>query len=185
MATAPTISQQPTGVVLCPSSSALFSVFAASTPPFTFLWQWQPTPGTAWVNIVDGPNTDPLGGPHRFTAAGARAGTVTIGNVGGSSTASSHWEKRCIVSNICGSVTSDTATLTILSGSDPACGGPGCDPDVNQDGNADQGDIDYLINVVAGGENTTNIDPDFNRDGNSDQGDIDTLINVIAGGICP
>ena len=63
--------------------------------------------------------------------------------------------------------------------------GSGCDPDVNQDGNADQGDIDYLINVIAGGTNPTGVDPDFNRDGNSDQGDIDALVNVIAGGNCP
>ena len=60
-----------------------------------------------------------------------------------------------------------------------------CDPDVNQDGNADQGDIDYLINVVAGGDNPTNIDADFNHDGNVDQGDIDGLVNVVAGGACP
>ena len=66
----------------------------------------------------------------------------------------------------------------------PPLGG-GCDPDLNQDGNADQGDIDYLINVVAGGANPTGIDPDFNQDGNVDQGDIDALINVIAGGDCP
>ncbi len=62
---------------------------------------------------------------------------------------------------------------------------PVCDPDLNQDGNADQGDVDYLINVIAGGANTTGIDPDFNQDGNSDQGDIDALVNVIAGGACP
>jgi hypothetical protein len=62
---------------------------------------------------------------------------------------------------------------------------PPCDPDVNQDGNVDQGDIDYLINVVAGGPNDTGIDPDFNRDGNVDQGDIDSLVNVVAGGNCP
>ncbi|MFA6043432.1 MAG: DNRLRE domain-containing protein [Phycisphaerales bacterium] len=60
-----------------------------------------------------------------------------------------------------------------------------CDPDLNQDGNADQGDVDYLVNVVAGGPNDTGIDPDFNIDGNVDQGDIDALINVIAGGECP
>ncbi len=63
--------------------------------------------------------------------------------------------------------------------------GASCDPDVNQDGNADQGDVDYLINVIAGGINYTNIDPDFNQDGNADQGDIDALINVIAGATCP
>ncbi|MFA6044135.1 MAG: alpha-amylase family glycosyl hydrolase [Phycisphaerales bacterium] len=60
-----------------------------------------------------------------------------------------------------------------------------CDPDVNQDGNADQGDVDYLINVVAGGDNPSNIDPDFNQDGNVDQGDVDSLIDVVAGGDCP
>ncbi len=62
---------------------------------------------------------------------------------------------------------------------------PVCDPDVNQDGNADQGDVDYIINVIAGGDNPTGIDPDFNLDGNADQGDIDALVNVIAGGACP
>ena len=62
---------------------------------------------------------------------------------------------------------------------------PACDPDVNQDGNIDQGDIDYLITVVAGGANPTGIDADFNQDGNIDQGDIDALVNVVAGGACP
>ena len=61
----------------------------------------------------------------------------------------------------------------------------GCDADANQDGNVDQGDVDYVINVVAGGDNPTNFDGDFNRDGNVDQGDIDALINVVAGGDCP
>ena len=60
-----------------------------------------------------------------------------------------------------------------------------CDPDVNQDGNTDQTDIEYFINVVAGGPNPTGIDPDFNQDGNVDSGDTDALINVVAGGACP
>jgi hypothetical protein len=60
-----------------------------------------------------------------------------------------------------------------------------CEPDLNQDGNVDQDDIAYLINVISGGENPTGIDPDFNQDGNADQDDITALINVIAGGACP
>ncbi|MBI1191324.1 MAG: hypothetical protein GC200_11670 [Tepidisphaera sp.] len=64
-------------------------------------------------------------------------------------------------------------------------GSPACDPDVNQDGVADQGDVDYLINVIAGGENPSGIDPDFNHDGVGDQGDVDALINTIASGQCP
>ena len=64
-------------------------------------------------------------------------------------------------------------------------GVPYCDPDMNWDGNADASDLDYLINVIAGGENPTGRNPDFNRDGNVDQGDIDALINYTAGGACP
>ncbi|MCC6951634.1 MAG: lamin tail domain-containing protein [Phycisphaerales bacterium] len=63
--------------------------------------------------------------------------------------------------------------------------GPSCDPDVNQDGNVDQDDVSYLINVVGGGENPTGIDPDFNQDGNVDQDDIAALINTVGGGGCP
>jgi hypothetical protein len=61
----------------------------------------------------------------------------------------------------------------------------GCDPDLNQDGNVDQDDVSYLINVVGGGGNPTGIDPDFNQDGNVDQDDVSALINVVAGGPCP
>lgn len=57
--------------------------------------------------------------------------------------------------------------------------------DYNVDGNNDQGDIDYLINVIAGGDNPGHVPPDFNYDGNTDQGDIDALLNAIAGGGCP
>jgi len=81
-----------------------------------------------------------------------------------------------VFSNSCGAVTSQVATVVVA---------PVCDPDVNQDGNVDQGDVDYLVNVIAGGENPTGIDPDFTRDGNADQGDVDALVNAVAGGACP
>lgn len=62
---------------------------------------------------------------------------------------------------------------------------PACDPDLNQDGNADQDDVLYLVNVIGGGDNPAGIDPDFNHDGNADQDDISALIDVVAGGTCP
>lgn len=62
---------------------------------------------------------------------------------------------------------------------------PLCDADLNQDGNVDQDDVGYLINVVGGGDNSTGIDPDFNHDGNIDQDDVAALITVVAGGDCP
>ncbi|MBI1190466.1 MAG: hypothetical protein GC200_07300 [Tepidisphaera sp.] len=75
-----------------------------------------------------------------------------------------------------------TVTADLHAGT---AGGVACDPDVNQDGVADQGDVDYLINVIAGGDNPTGINPDFNSDGVADQGDVDALINTIASGMCP
>ncbi|MCE7973844.1 MAG: hypothetical protein DYG92_05870 [Leptolyngbya sp. PLA1] len=72
----------------------------------------------------------------------------------------------------------DNITVTRL-------GPTACDPDVNQDGNVDQDDVSYLINVVGGGDNPTGIDPDFNLDGNVDQDDVAALIDVVAGGACP
>lgn len=70
----------------------------------------------------------------------------------------------------------DEASIDIL---------PPCYADFNSDGNLDQGDIDALIDVVAGGETAIRGDPDLNRDGNVDQSDIDMAINIIAGGACP
>ena len=63
--------------------------------------------------------------------------------------------------------------------------GSSCDPDINQDGNVDQNDVDYLIDVIAGGPNPVGADPDFNQDGNVDQNDIEGLISVVSGGDCP
>ncbi|MFZ2874116.1 MAG: hypothetical protein WAZ94_06505, partial [Phycisphaerales bacterium] len=62
---------------------------------------------------------------------------------------------------------------------------PPCSPDFTNDGNVDQDDVAYLINVVSGGSNPSGRDPDFNRDGNVDQDDVSALIDVVAGGECP
>ncbi|MBI1190603.1 MAG: hypothetical protein GC200_08010 [Tepidisphaera sp.] len=61
---------------------------------------------------------------------------------------------------------------------------PPCSADFNQDGVADQGDLDYLIDIIAGAPNIHDANPDFNRDGVADQGDVDAAINVVAGGDC-
>lgn len=63
--------------------------------------------------------------------------------------------------------------------------GRSCDPDYNRDGVADQEDIAFLRDIIAGKPNTSGLDPDFNRDGVADQDDVASLINVVAGGDCP
>ncbi|MBI1189213.1 MAG: hypothetical protein GC200_00815 [Tepidisphaera sp.] len=174
--TNPVIQSNPAPVSLCPGASpAVFSVGVTGAGPFTYRWLLNNNP------LFDGPNGGGHGGGS--VISGATSATITIDFP-------SNWADvgnySCMVSNACGPTTSAPAALVILSAVDPACtGSPTCNPDMNQDGVADQGDVDYLINVIAGGANPTNIDPDFNHDGVADQGDVDALVNVIAGGPCP
>lgn len=77
----------------------------------------------------------------------------------------------------------DAVTINLPTG--PYCGTRQCIIDFNDDGNADQDDVIYLLNVIAGGENPSGNDPDFNRDGNLDQDDVLALINAVGGGDCP
>lgn len=70
----------------------------------------------------------------------------------------------------------------VAGGSLPRC----VDPDFNRDGNVDQDDVVYLIQVVGGGSNPSGIDPDWNKDGNIDQDDVQALINYVSEGAgCP
>ncbi|MBI1191252.1 MAG: hypothetical protein GC200_11300 [Tepidisphaera sp.] len=163
--TQPSVNINPVPVQVCGggTGSAMFSVGAAGSAPFTYHWR----KGSVPIDAVANPS--------------AATQNLVIANVTGADGAS----YDCVITNSCGNATSNPALLTVLSPTDPACGGPTCDPDVNQDGVADQGDVDYLVNAIAGGGNPTGIDPDFNHDGVADQGDIDALINVIAGGQCP
>ncbi|MFA6045402.1 MAG: hypothetical protein WC718_10495 [Phycisphaerales bacterium] len=153
------ILHSPDEATVCPGKTGVLSVVAAGATSY----QWYRR------DIAQ-----PLNDTQIYTGATiAGSHTAQLSVIGAQAADRVHY--YCVVSNACGSSTSTSALLNVLA----------CCPDVNDDGNVDQGDIDYLINVVAGGPNPAAIDPDFNRDGNADQGDVDSLINVVAGGDCP
>lgn len=77
----------------------------------------------------------------------------------------------------------EAVTINLPTG--PYCGTRQCIVDFNDDGNADQDDVLYLLNVVGGGENPSGYDPDVNRDGNLDKDDVALRISLVAGGDCP
>jgi spore coat protein A len=104
--------------------------------------------------------------------SGATAAYMTISNVRPGDAG----RYRCDVRDECGLFSSRNAQVLV---------NPSCDPDLNLDGNADQDDVAYLVQAIAGGPNPANADLDFNRDGNADQDDVWKLIDVIAGGRCP
>ena len=150
------ISTQPTPVSACPGELGSLTVEAAGVGTLTYRWQWR-APGGDFVDIVDGLNSQPGGGPIRFSASGARTRTVTVatgGGGGGGGTAGSHWEKRCIVSNACGTVTSDPVRFSVAAPCSLAdvcpIGGPA--PGACPDGLLTGDDFNAFIGAFAAGE---------------------------------
>jgi hypothetical protein len=133
---APSITAQPTAQAVCPEGAASFSVTVAGSGGTAIQWR----KGT--VNLADEPN-------H---ISGAHAATLTITNT----TPTDAGTYDCIVSNPCGTATSDPATLTICPG-DFDCSGA-----VNS-----QDFFDFLSAFFA-------LDPsaDFNHSGAVDSQDF-------------
>jgi hypothetical protein len=168
----PLVFVSPASTSCCPWRAVEFHADASGTGPMGYQWQVEsPASPGQWVDAPEGEYA-PLN--LTFSGSQTRDCVVTSGTTGGAAVYPSQ-RVRCVVSNTCGSAASSGAVLVALR----------CCPDVSEDGNVDQDDIAYLINVISGGENPNGIDPDFNRDGNVDQDDVAALINVVAGGPCP
>jgi len=91
----PTITQQPAAQNVCPGSTAVFSVTATGEGTLTYQWQKNQ------VNLSNGGHY-----------SGVTTATLTISNADSNDAAS----YRCVVTAGCGSVTSNSATLTVTTG---------------------------------------------------------------------
>jgi hypothetical protein len=87
------IAQQPSAAFACPGGTAAFTVSPAGSGPFTFVWRKVGTPMNAALN------------PSAATA------TLTLSNIQAADEAA----YDCIVTSSCGTTTSATATLTLVS----------------------------------------------------------------------
>lgn len=184
--TCATVFRSPACLTVCQSETSTFSVDAGGSGGVSYQWEIQASspPNEEWRTLRDGPTVLACGAIVDAANSFSQAIDIVISRCADDPAQPQEYMLRTRVANACGSVNSNPATLTIRPANDPACG-VSCDPDLNQDGNADATDVDYLINAIAGGQNPTGIDPDFNRDGNADASDIDALVNVVAGGGCP
>jgi hypothetical protein len=126
---APSVTVQPLPQIVCPGGSASFTVTAAGDGQFSYQWR------ESSANLADEPN-------H---ISGARAATLTIVNI----TVTDVGNYECVVSNACGSVTSDTSSLTI------------CPADFNCDGVVNSQDFFAYVGSFFGGL----ANADFNHDG--------------------
>lgn len=163
----------PESVTVCPGSPAPFSVTALGTGPFTYQWQlYLPPPADpgTWATLGNDPMPLPCGGNASHAYAQPPFGPSTNIRVHG---CDGPFLVRCVVTSGCMVVASRVAMISEKT------------QDYNQDGNADQDDVAYLVNVIGGGGNPTGVDPDVTGDGNVDQDDVRALVNWIAGGSCP
>jgi len=107
----PVITQQPASLAVGIGTNASFAVVASSTAPLSYHWQRNQ------ADLADG-------SPY----SGVLADTLTISGA----YAAQAGAYRCVVSNTIGSVTSEEATLQVLS------------PDFNGDGYVDMIDFSHL-----------------------------------------
>lgn len=158
-----TIPQQPEDAATCRGHNAPFSVVAAGAAPLSYQWQIQdPASPGLWFSLGNdpGPLPPPGGGAaYAFPIDSPDVSVGVLGRVG-------VFHVRCIVSNACGSATTDPAALTICA-ADFNCNGVvnsadffdylraffDADPaaDINADGNVTSQDFfDYLGAFFSG-----------------------------------
>ncbi len=176
----------PRNAVACSNVPQPFDVTAAGTGPFTYQWQWQPAgPGTAWAALGDGINADSQGIPT-FDASGSTTPSMNIDSISGLG-----GNFRCIVTNACGSATSDEATLAIPRRCSLAdIVGTGTAPTVCGDSVVDGSDFIAFINSFSTGDPAVDAladvagggDDGLTPDGIIDGSDFIAFINAFSAG---
>lgn len=153
---APSFTHHPVSTRACAGQTAAFTVQA--TPGASLRWRRNGQPLTEGQVL-------PSGG----IVSGVTSDTLLIS----APTLGTSGVFDCVAATPCGSDRSNPARFDYC-----------CDPDLTLDGNADQDDVAYLINLVGGSDNTSNVDPDLNRDGTLDQDDVVLLVDMLARGPC-
>ncbi len=93
----------------CPNIPVTFSIVPAGAGPFSHQWQTLGGPVVEWTDLVDGPNS--IGGQFLLNAVGSGSDSLTVDSGAGGWTFALSF--RCVVSNSCGTITSDPATLKL------------------------------------------------------------------------
>src|SRR5262249_48490612 len=122
---APAFAQQPGPASACRTGAAFFSLTTQGPGPFTYAWQLETEPGV-WQDLTSNAAAIPCGGDAY--AAPGNSPTVQIGV--NPCPGVNRYQVRCIVTNACGSVTSDQVTLTVNSADFNGDGAVGTDADI-------------------------------------------------------
>ena len=158
LAVGPTIGFQPAPQTICASGEAMFAVGALGSMPLTYRWQYEGVSG--WADLVDGENAVD-GGGLVIRAGGAAANQLRVERAGWARYSDpSRVRVRCVVSNTCAVVASQSALLTI------------CPADFDCDGVVGTLDYEDFVTAFEAGDDGA----DFTRDGTIDFFDYDAFV---------
>jgi len=99
---APVIVTQPQSQSTAASQAAVFSIVISGVPNPSFQWQRLPAGSSTWTHLTDG-----------GSYSGSATPTLTVANT---TLAMSGDQFQCVVTNASGAVTTNAATLTVVSG---------------------------------------------------------------------
>ncbi len=159
----------PSAQTSCTAAAAAFSVTSIGAGPHTYQWQIQTAPNS-WITLGNSPIPLSCGGSAYATPP--NAATTNIGVAPCPSISS--YDIRCVVSNACGSVTSNAATLALITG------GAG---DVNGDGAVNGGDVNAFVRVLnsIGPPSGPFCAADLNHNGIVNSADMSMLVSLLLG----
>jgi hypothetical protein len=163
--TGPDISVQPLDTSACIDQAAHFTLGATGLEPMTYRWQWQPAgASTAWVDLVAGNNTETGGAP---VINALNVGTPVLQVVPlAAYTNFADREFRCVASNACSTVTSDSATLGV------------CPVDVNCDGQVTPSDIATFVNTWSTSLTAGTLAGDYDQSGTVTPADVAAYVGA-------
>lgn len=167
-----TAAQQPISDATCTIGGSSFFASASGALPFVYQWQAELDPGI-WTDLADGDlvhNSVVLA-----TVAGATSDWLQFGGLTNFPADRPMLNLRCVLSNSCGSATTDVATLTVW---------PTATGDANQDGIIDGRDIQAFANYLAGGWSSMAgwCASDLDSDGWVDVSEVPLLSQLLLGG---
>jgi hypothetical protein len=146
------VSITPEDLVICRSDTANFRVSTNNVMASAYQWQWRLENNDPWLEMIDGRNADPVSGADVFAATGVHTDSVTEVRTarrlvfGG-------WEQRCVITAACGTVTSDSARLSL------------CFADFNCDSAVNSQDFFDFASCFLSAVCVPGTGADFNEDG--------------------
>jgi hypothetical protein len=148
------------------SYGVILNAFVSGTWPLNYQWQKFDDSTGLWTDLQNDQFCNSTYDANNFDIKAVHSSQLRIGFLSGT------WQGRyrCVVSNSCGTITTDAATISA----------PFCPADFNGDGGVDGADVEAFFSSWQAGESLA----DVNFDGGVDGSDVESFFAAWAAGGC-